>query len=119
MRCLSKAVSGKVGENVAAHFLKKNGFNLLKRNFHSRYGEIDMIAAKDELVVFVEVKYRKNNAFGPPCVAVNFKKQNKLKKAALHFIGENDIVNKDFRFDIIEITGKDELELNHIENAFC
>jgi len=111
-------VAGRLGEDLAVHFLVKNGYNILERNFYSRFGEIDIIAGKSDYVVFVEVKYRKSASHSMPSEAVNFRKQEKMKKTALHYIGENDISNKDFRFDIIEVTGAKELKINHIEHAF-
>lgn len=111
-------VMGKLGEDVAVHFLVKNGYVILQRNFYSSFGEIDIIAGKDDFVVFVEVKYRSSKLYNAPSEAVNVRKRKKIKKTALHYIGENEITNKDFRFDIIEITGYYELKVNHIENAF-
>jgi len=112
-------LSGKRGEDLAVFFLAKAGYSIVERNFYSRFGEIDIIAGKCDFIVFVEVKYRKNDLHSTPSMAVNFKKQEKMKKTALHYIGTNDIYDKDFRFDIIEITGVHEFKINHIENAFC
>ena len=111
--------AGKRGEDLAAHFLVKNGYSLLKRNYYSRFGEVDIIAGIGDFIVFVEVKYRKNDLHSTPSMAVNYRKQEKMKKTALHYISENEISDKDFRFDIIEITGTHEFKINHIENAFC
>ena len=112
-------ISGKRGEDLAAHFLIRAGYDIIERNFHSRYGELDIIAGIGSFIVFVEVKYRKNDFHGTPSMAVNFKKQEKMKKTALHYIGINDISDKNFRFDIIEVTGVSEFKINHIENGFC
>jgi len=71
MKSLSKTDSGKIGEDLAAHFLCKKGFGILERNYHSRYGEIDIIASKADLIVFVEVKYRKNCFHSTPSMAVS------------------------------------------------
>jgi putative endonuclease len=109
---------GKLGEDVAVAYLIAKGYNIIERNLYSRYGEIDIIASIDSFVVFVEVKYRKNSRYGTPSMAVNLKKQEKMKKTALHYIGLNEIVDKDFRFDIIEVMGVRELKINHIDNAF-
>jgi len=111
--------SGKRGEDLAAHFLQKQNYDIIERNFYSRFGEIDIIVGKGDFIVFVEVKYRKNDSHSAPSMAVNFRKQEKMKKTALHYIGQNEITDKDFRFDIIEITGTREFKVNHIENAFC
>ncbi|MCL2566229.1 MAG: YraN family protein [Defluviitaleaceae bacterium] len=115
----NKGAKGKIGENLASLFLIKNSYDILESNFYSRYGEIDIIAKKGDLIVFAEVKYRKNDYHSTPSMAVNTKKQEKIKKTALKYISDNNITNKDFRFDIIEIVGIGELKVNHIENAFC
>ena len=110
---------GRRGEDLALHFLIRAGYDIIERNFHSRYGEIDIIASIDSFIVFVEVKYRKNDLHSVPAMAVNFRKQEKMKKTALHYIGLHEISDRDFRFDIIEITGVREFKINHIENGFC
>jgi len=109
---------GKRAEELSSNFLVKDGYEIIERNYYSRYGEIDIIAKKGSFVVFVEVKYRKNDIHSTPSMAVNFRKQEKMKKTALHYIGSHEIVDKDFRFDIIEVVGVHELRINHIENAF-
>ena len=109
---------GDTGEEIAVKYLETHGYTIIKRNYYSRYGEIDVIAAKGEYIVFVEVKYRKNNLYGEPSLAVDYRKQEKLKKTALQYVSENEAEDKDLRFDIIEITGIGEVAINHIENAF-
>jgi len=104
-----KGTKGKIGENLASLFLRKSGYDILERNFYSRYGEIDIIGAKGDLILFVEVKYRKNDRHSAPSMAVNRAKQEKIKKTALKYISDNQISDKDFRFDIIEVTGVKEL----------
>ncbi|MDE6182375.1 MAG: YraN family protein, partial [Eubacteriales bacterium] len=79
------------------------------------YGEIDIIAEKENIIVFFEVKYRKTIKNGYPREAVSKAKQDKIKKTALIYISENNIINKDFSFDVIEILGN---EISHIKNAF-
>ena len=114
----NKGAAGKAGENLAARFLIKNGYNIAVRNYYSRFGEIDIIAEKGDLILFVEVKYRKNDYYSAPSMSVTVRKQEKIKKTALKYISDKEISNKDFRFDIIEITGVKEFKINHIENAF-
>ena len=105
---------GNIGEDLATEYLVENGYSVIKRNYRIRNAEIDIIAEKDGTVAFVEVKYRKNNALGTPAEAVNAAKQKKIISAALSFIAENGD-DKDYRFDVCEVTPKG---VNHIENAF-
>lgn len=112
---------GDFGEDAAEKYLKDNDYEILKRNFRLKFGEIDIIAKQNDCVVFVEVKTRKSSDFGQPSEYVNLRKQKRIKKAASVYI---DIENNDIRFDVIEVFysesgGKPVLNsINHIENAF-
>lgn len=106
---------GKAGEDTAVLFLSEKGYNIIKRNYAHRFGEIDIIAKNNEYLVFVEVKYRKNIKNGYPREAVNSKKQEKIRNTALAYISENNISDIAMRFDVIEILGG---QIEHIENAF-
>lgn len=112
---------GDFGEDAAEKYLKDNDYEVLKRNFRLKFGEIDIIAKQNDCIVFVEVKTRKSSDFGQPSEYVNLRKQIRIKKAAAVYI---DIENNDIRFDVIEVFysergGKTVLNsINHIENAF-
>lgn len=130
-----KRLIGDEGERLAAAFLVKNGYKILTKNFANKYGEIDIIALetkkarklreeydimpkaiKDEdVIVFVEVKYRTSDKFGKPFEAVDTKKQKRYELLSNVFLLENNFRGMQFRFDIIEILGK---SINHIVNAF-
>ncbi len=101
-------------EDIAADFLREKGYKILKRNFHSRYGEIDIIAYKDGVYVFCEVKYRKNDDYGMPAEFVTKKKQDRIVKTVARYLMYNKFV-ENYRFDVIGVLGT---EINHIENAF-
>jgi putative endonuclease len=104
-------------EKIAKKYLLDNNYKILEENFISKFGEIDIIAAKDGKLHFIEVKGRKNITHGYPREAVNFSKQKKLRSAAKYYFmlkGKDDYF---CQFDIIEIIFEDR-ELNHIENAF-
>ena len=105
---------GTLGENLAAGFLTENGYSIIERNYRVRNAEIDIIAEKNGVIAFVEVKYRKNNALGTPAEAVNTAKQKKIISAALSFIAANGD-NNDYRFDVCEVTPSG---INYIEDAF-
>lgn len=111
--------SKKIGlayEQIAAEYLEKKGYRILKRNFYTRFGEIDIIARDKAYLVFVEVKYRKEQKGGHPLEVVDIRKQIKLKKAAQFYLLRYGLgENIPCRFDVIGILKK---EIFHIENAF-
>ena len=111
--------SGKAGEAVAAEFLKKSGYKILEKNFRKTYGEIDIIAKKEENIAFVEVKTRKNDIFGTPAEFVTKEKQKKIIKTAYTYIQKHNL-DVEFTFDIIEVYMDDKKvkNINHIKNAF-
>ena len=110
--------TGKLGEDMACEYLSSKGIRILRRNFKSVYGEIDIIAQDDTDIIFVEVKTRKNNRCGIPAESVDKKKQTKIKNTSLEFINQNDLARANFRFDVIEIILSSKPTINHIENAF-
>ena len=108
---------GDYGETAAAGFLQTKGYILLSQNY-KRGGEVDIIAKHNECIVFIEVKYRKSLAHGLPSDAVNIVKQRQIVNVAKKYIVENGLDGNDVRFDVIEVIGTEELEINHIEDAF-
>jgi len=111
---------GAIGEKYAANYLKGKNYEILQLNFSCRYGEIDIIAKQKNSIVFVEVKTRKSTNFGKGMEAVNFYKQQKLRKVALYYLNKNAPVFSNIRFDVIDILiqSEDEIKIEHIENAF-
>lgn len=103
-------------EWLAVRELKKKGYKILERNFRCYRSEIDIIAMKDDTIVFVEVKYRHNNDKGNPAEAVDWNKRRRISQAALVYL-TNYIKRTDVpcRFDVICILDK---EIVHYENAF-
>ena len=121
---------GRLGEDQAARFLKKNKFKIIERNLHVSHNEIDIIAIskKQRIIAFVEVKARTvdkdlYSPFGTPASAVTKEKQRRTIEAARGYLRSNDKYF-DFqpRFDVLEIYLDREdmkvLKINHIENAF-
>lgn len=105
---------GKKGENRAVKYLKHSGYKILERGYKNPFGEVDIIAKKEETVAFIEVKTRLNENYGAPSEAVNQKRRDKYVQAArYYFLGKQ--IDFTVRFDVIEILRD---ELNHIENAF-
>ncbi len=114
---------GDIGEGIAVSYLKKNKYKIIEQKYVAGKGEIDIIALKKKVTVFVEVKTRQDKSFGYASEAVNFKKRKKLIETANRYILERDPKTA-FRFDVIEVYGKmlnGEFcfeKIEHIENAF-
>jgi putative endonuclease len=113
---------GAWGEEKALEFLVQKGFRLVERNYHSRYGEIDLIVEDDQFLVFAEVKLRKSCRYGTPAEAVTPKKQERLRNTALLYLQAHP-TQKQPRFDVVALYAKDgadthPLPVQHIENAF-
>lgn len=106
---------GASGENIAAEYLKKQGYKILQRNFRCHFGEIDIIAKTGKTVVFVEVKSRSTDAFGQPIEAVNYYKRQTIIKCARRWLFENKLTGIPVRFDVVEILGEN---ITHIKDAF-
>ncbi len=115
---MSKALGAK-GEQLAAEFLLKNGYEILERNFRYDRAEIDLIAKKENTIVFCEVKTRKSNVFGVGEDAVDPKKRNQIRKAAEGFISGRGLEDHEFRFDVIVVdVAEHSTRIRIIEDAF-
>ena len=102
---INRRLMGKNGEQLAAGYLTENGYFILKMNYNCRIGEIDIIATKNNVIIFVEVKYRNTDIYGYAIEAV----------AQYFLISEFNNTDIACRFDVIGIDGD---KLTHIENAF-
>jgi len=112
--------TGAIGERLAADYLKRHGYKIIQRNFRCREGEIDIIARKDESLVFVEVRTKKNKAFGTPEESVTLSKREKLIHLAYSYLQACDKLPQSWRIDVVavELTPDNRLlRLEHIENA--
>ena len=110
-----KKLLGRVGEKKAGEFLRKKGYTILKTNYKTYCGEIDLIAKDGEDIVFIEVKTRSGDDFGAPSEAVTQKKQEKYYKVASEYLQREKKLDSPCRFDVVEIENG---EINHIINAF-
>jgi putative endonuclease len=119
---ISSKKLGEEGEKLAADLLSKKGYEILKRNYRFGKGEIDIVAEDKEkdFLVFVEVKTRRNLEYGEPEYAITKSKIRQLKKLAAAYLSENEIEDKDCRFDVVAILfqGKRKPIINHYEEAF-
>jgi putative endonuclease len=110
---------GARGENMAVQYLIKNGYHIIARNYFTRYGELDIICEKNNIIIFTEVKTRTSTRYGLPQEAVTNKKIEHLKKAALIYLNSFNKRYKEIRFDVIAILiNGQKYEINHIKGAF-
>ncbi len=106
---------GNKGEDLAALFLQKGGFNILYRNFYSKFGEIDIIAIKNKLLLFVEVKYRSNESRGKAEEMVSDYKKQRILRTAKYFLMKFPHYSEyNLRFDLIAISKNNGIK--HIKN---
>ncbi|HWP69766.1 MAG TPA: YraN family protein [Gemmatimonadaceae bacterium] len=110
---------GLQGERIAERWLQTRGWKVLQRRYRSGHRDIDLIAQRDELVAFVEVKARMGADFGDPVEAVNWKKRNELVRSAYTWIDRHGRAGEVYRFDVIGVlvTGE-RVRVRHVENAF-
>ncbi len=111
--------TGFQGEELACQYLVKKGYRIIKRNWRSKYYEIDIIAQDSDIIVFCEVKTSRTNSFGPSITWVTPEKVKRISKAAAEYIATHDTGGFSFRFDVIGLDIKGtKNEINHIKNAF-
>ncbi|MBS3971053.1 MAG: YraN family protein [Clostridia bacterium] len=94
---------GKRGELLAQKHLKEAGYEIITVNYRCRLGEIDIIASKDNYIIFIEVKTRRNNNYGLPYESVSTVKQKRIRKVAAYYLKVNNIFQGDCRFDVVSI----------------
>jgi putative endonuclease len=116
---ISKTKKGTIGEDLAVDFLQKKGYRILQRNYRFEHGEIDIVAEDGNVLVFVEVKARRSKEFGEPEDAVTPRKREKIRSTADGYLFENNIDDKECRFDVIAVdyTGN-KTEIRHLKDAF-
>jgi len=113
-----KIKKGKEAEDMAADFLRSNGYEIVHQNYRHRRSEIDLIARKDKWLVFVEVKMRSSHAFGYPEEFVDYQKRKNVVFGAEHYTYEHNY-NGNVRFDVVAISMHNGVpEIRHFEDAF-
>ena len=100
---MSKISSGKLGEDIACKLLLNNGYKIITKNFHSKLGEIDIVAIDQDTLVFVEVKTRWSEKFGKPEEAVTLSKLAKIKRTGEYFCLLKPDYPKKQRIDVVAI----------------
>lgn len=110
--------TGKWGEDLAVAYLEKKGYTIVERDWKSGRRDIDIIALDDDVVVFVEVKTRRNRLYGEPEDAIDYYKLQNLQQAISHYVKFRNI-RQDIRFDIISVVGTigSEPDIQHIQDV--
>lgn len=113
-----KQIIGLKGENFSCDYLLENGFEIVERNYRFKRAEIDIIAKKEKLLIFIEVKTRKNNTYGYPEEFVSNKKIELFREASEEYI-ESTKWKGNIRFDIVALISKgNSFEIEWLEDAF-
>jgi len=94
---------GARGERIAARFLRRRGYVIIRRNYRGKRGEIDLVALDREVLVFIEVKTRLQDRFGEPLDAVDIRKQRRIAVVAKEFLLENELHDRAIRFDVVGV----------------
>ena len=114
--------AGQQAESVVERYFLERGYEVLARNHHSQGGELDLVARRGDLLLFVEVKARKQRALVDPLSSVTPAKQRKIVRAALDFIQKHGLEELEMRFDVVAVTlsrrDVDSFQIEHLEAAF-
>lgn len=106
---------GASGEKIAKDFLKKKGYRIRETNFHCREGEIDIIAEKDDYLIFVEVRTKSSYGFGTPEESVTYAKKERLVTSAFTYLKSHQNLPSSWRIDVVAIELDKERKAKRIE----
>ena len=106
---------GARAEDAACAYLREKGYEILDRNLRLGHGELDIVARRDGVTAFVEVKYRRDARFGTPAEAVTPQKMRRVIDAATCYAAEHGLLETPLRFDVVELSAGN---IRHIEGAF-
>lgn len=116
MKINEKNELGKIGEQIAAEYIEKLGYKIIKRNFYCKQGEIDIIAQDNQEIVFIEVKTRTSTNYGRPSEAINKMKLKHMYRSAKYYLYKSNCFYNFVRFDVVEILFKDgKFNVNYIK----
>ena len=117
---LEHKLFGRQAESAAEQYLRGQGYRIRDRNVRSLYGELDLVAERDGVLVFVEVKARRTNSYGGAPYAVDIRKQARIIRLAAQYLAQHRMQNQACRFDVLLCAGQsaEPGAIQHIENAF-
>jgi len=109
---------GVKAERAAANWLKLKGYKILEMRYKTKFGEIDLIISKNNLIAFVEVKARKDNATA--LESITPKMRLRITQSAQYYISQNDVSEYDFRFDVVTVSPSflGMVTIEHLDNAW-
>lgn len=110
-----KIVVGELGEKLALKFLQSKGYRVLETNMRTPFGEIDVVAKKGDIIIFIEIKTRSTSSLGPPYLAVTKAKQIRLIKNALFYLKRRGLLDSDWRIDVVSVKLDYSYNLEYIE----
>ena len=115
-----KKVLGSLGEEVACQYLRRQGYEVIGRNFRKRAGEVDLVAVKDEFLIVVEVKTRHAPVAIDPIFSLTAQKKNRMAKLAEIYLFQDDRLREcQIRFDLIVVEQREaEYAITHWPDAF-
>lgn len=114
----TKGDHGRKAEQLARQLLEAQQLTFIDSNYHCRFGEIDLIMLDQNTLVFVEVRYRKNQQFGGAIESITSSKQNKIRLTASHYLQKKNS-HKNARFDVVLLSSlSNNSEINWIKSAF-
>ena len=108
-------IVGNTGEKAAVKFLKANGYRIIETNFRTIFGELDAIARRGGVIVFVEIKTRMTDSLGPPYLAVTRLKQLHIIKNALFYLKARRMLDSNWRIDVVSVKLGSDLRVENIE----
>lgn len=117
---LEHKLFGRRAESAAEQYLRGQGYRIRDRNVRSVYGELDLVVERDGVLIFVEVKARRTDAYGGAPYAVDIRKQARIIRLAAQYLAHHRLQNHACRFDVLLCAGQsaDTGTIRHIENAF-
>ncbi|MCM3131963.1 YraN family protein [Paenibacillus polysaccharolyticus] len=119
---LTRQQKGKIGEEEACRCLKEQDYAILQRNWRCRSGEVDIIALREDVLIFVEVRSRSyNSGFGTPQESVDQRKMQQVRSTAAVYLQMTGEQTRQIRFDVIAVMmnhAGEMMSVKHLENAF-
>ncbi len=110
---MTKKEVGDLAENFIRTQYIRDGFAIISQNYHTRQGEVDIIARKGDLIAIIEVKARKDNSLVPIEYSVTKQKQRRVRLAATAFLQKNNLLDKKIRFDVAFVSFNEQMEYTH------
>ena len=113
-------VLGRWGESIAAGYLERSGWRIVARNYRFGRREVDVVARKDGILAFVEVKSRAGDGFGSPLEAITWKKRREIEAVAQHFLATRPVGDVGVRFDAVAVTldPRGRVRVEHVRDAW-